>query len=122
MDVPAVHPLAAERRQQRRVDVQHPQAEVVGDRQQLQPAGEQHVIDAPLAHGVEDARGEVGPRRRPDDPRWDAGLPGAVEGEGVGLAGDHADDFGVERAVGDAVEEILQGRAAAAHQDGEPGA
>ncbi len=50
----------------------------------------------------------------------DAGLAGARQTEGVGLVGDDAGDLGGQGAGGDAVEEVLQCRAAAAEQNGQP--
>ena len=46
----------------------------------------------------------------------DAGPVGAFEAEGVVAVADDEDDLGPQPAVGDAVEEVLQRRAAAAEQ------
>ena len=54
-----------------------------------------------------------------DDERRDAGPPGAFDAAGVGARRHDADDAGVEPAVGDAVDQVLQRRAAAGQQHGE---
>ena len=57
VDAMAVKPLAAERRHQRRMDVDHAVGEIVGNRQPLEEPAHHDQIGLRLAAAVEDRRG-----------------------------------------------------------------
>ena len=122
VNVPSMKPFAAERRYQRRMNVHHPAHEVRRNLHQLQKAAHAHQVGPVGAAGVEDALTELRPRRALlplNNGRWNARDLGAHEAERFDLARHDAHDLGVESPVGDAVEEILQRRAAAAEENGD---
>lgn len=122
MDVLAVHAFAAESGQQGGMDVDHPMLKVVGDHDQREEAGEDDEVDAGVAElgpdGVAEGLGVV-ELLAGDDVDGQAALTGAVDAGGIGVGGDDADDFGVERPSVDALGEIEHGRSAAADEHAE---
>ena len=115
VDALAVKALAAERRDQGRMNVQDAEAEILRDVNQLQEARHANDVGLRLAAEGEDALAECfcGCVILPgNDIAGKPGAEGAGHAECVRPAGHDLHDAGAEPAVRNAVDEVLQRRAA----------
>ena len=124
MDAIAVHARAAERRNERRVNVHDAADEVVGHRRELQEARHRHVIDARLAaraeHGIAERliAGRAGCEILRDAARR-VGMPaclGKLQSARLRRAGNDEANLDRQLILGRQFDEILQRSAAAGNE------